>query len=586
MEFLTQLIATLAVVTLTGCSVARTNKDGTFELLILHNNDMHAKFEQTSQLSGVCTEADRNAGKCYGGFARVAYLVKQARKAAQTGEGPPVLYLNAGDTYTGSPWFAQYKWKIAAEFINALQPDAVSLGNHEFDAGVSGLSPFIENLTCPVLAANLILNKVPELEREENLKKTIVLDVNGNKIGIVGYLTPTTKFEAKPNDVEYIDEIEALNSEMKNLQDQGVKIKIALGHSGFSKDMQIAKEVEGLDLVIGGHTNTFLWNGTTPDSEHADGPYPTYVQQSSGRLVPVVQAYAYTKYLGQLKINFNSDGEIVNISGAPILLNDAIPQDPEIIAIIEKYKKDVSGTSQDIMGTTLVFLDGSCRTKECNLGNLITDSMVYRYAVDYKGEHWTDAPIAILQGGGIRSSILHAVTPSNVTKGDLLSVLPFDGNMVALTMNGTVLLQILESSVRKHGTVNFRGEFLQMSGLRVTYDLKKPPGSRVIIAKSRCWTCNIPSYSKVENKQIFKVLMPGFMSNGGDDYSMVKNLPKQKLNFSELMATEYYVQRHSPIYPEIEGRIQFHEGDQTSSCGDFKLSLISLVICFTNAFIF
>ncbi|KAI8439291.1 hypothetical protein MSG28_013124 [Choristoneura fumiferana] len=101
-----------------------------FELLILHNNDMHARFEQTSQLSGACTTADRAAGKCYGGFPRVAHVVKEARRKAASGEGPPVLYLNAGDTYTGTAWFTIYKWKIAAEFINALRPDAVSFGEN------------------------------------------------------------------------------------------------------------------------------------------------------------------------------------------------------------------------------------------------------------------------------------------------------------------------------------------------------------------------------------------------------------------------------------------------------------------------
>ncbi|CAK1586814.1 unnamed protein product [Parnassius mnemosyne] len=406
---------------------------------------MHARFEQTSQLSGACTIADREAGKCYGGFPRVAHVVKEARKAAASGEGPPVLYLNAGDTYTGTAWFTIYKWKIAAEFINALQPDAVSLGNHEFDNGVSGLTPFIENLTCPVLAANLILTKVPELASETNLRKSVVFNVSGVAVGVVGYLTPETKMLAVHNNVEYVDEIVALKEEVTNLKLEGVNIIIALGHSGYLKDIEIAKDVEGIDLVIGAHSNTFLWNGTTPDSEDIQGPYPTYVKQKSGKLVPVVQAYAYTKYLGKLHILFDSNGDVISIDGNPILLDNTIPQDSEILKIVERYKSDIHNITEEVMGNTSVVLDGlSCQYKECNLGNLIADSMVYFYASEYNGRYWTDAPIAIIQGGGIRSSIANTKSRTNITKGDLLGIMPFEGILVTVKMNGSTLLQMLE----------------------------------------------------------------------------------------------------------------------------------------------
>lgn len=100
-------------------------KDGNFELIILHNNDMHARFEQTSALSGTCTETEKNEGKCYGGFARVAHEIRKYRKQAEDGEIPSVLYLNAGDTYTGTPWFSIFKDNITASFLNLLKPDAI-----------------------------------------------------------------------------------------------------------------------------------------------------------------------------------------------------------------------------------------------------------------------------------------------------------------------------------------------------------------------------------------------------------------------------------------------------------------------------
>ncbi|XP_047991992.1 protein 5NUC-like isoform X2 [Leguminivora glycinivorella] len=583
------IIALLATAALSSSTVIKSPETGAippnFELLILHNNDMHARFEQTSQLSGVCTTADREAGKCYGGFPRVATVVKEARRKAASGEGPPVLYLNAGDTYTGTAWFTIYKWKIAAEFINALRPDAVSLGNHEFDNGVKGLTPFIENLTCPVLTANIDLTNVPELATETNLKKSMIIDIDGVQIGIVGYLTPDTKFLAVPNNVDYIDEIVAIKEEVKKLQEKKIRIIIALGHSGYVKDLQIAKEVEGVDLVIGGHTNTFLWNGTTPDSEEPQGPYPTYVKQASGRSVPVVQAYAYTKYFGKLLMTFDSKGEAIKISGQPILLDNSIPQDPEVIRIIERYRDDVLNVADEVIGNTSVVLSGEhCKYLECNLGNLITDAMVYRYATLYKGEHWTDAPIAIIQGGGIRASISYMHMPANITKGDLLIVMPFEGNLVTVSMAGSVIFQMLEHSVYDLNNLQDHGEFLQFSGLRVVYDYKRPPKSRVVEVRARCGDCQIPQYKNINKTQIYKVIMPQFVANGGDGYSMLVGLPQETLDYNELQCTEYYLRHRSPVFPQVEGRLvllneeaMYHK-DSSSSISVSLCLMISLII--------
>ena len=432
-----------------------------------------------------------------------------------------------------------------------------SLGNHEFDHGVSGLTPFINNLTCPVLAANLILTHVPELEKETNLKKSVIFNISGTSIGVVGYLTPETKMLAVKNDVEYVDEITALKEEVKRLKDEGVHIIIGLGHSGYVKDLQIAKEVQGLNLVIGGHSNTFLWNGTSPDSEVSLGPYPTYVTQASGKQVPVVQAYAYTKYLGKLHMVFNDKGDLVSADGIPILLDKNIPQDPDVLKIVDRYRTEVLNYTEEVIGTTTVVLDGlSCQHKECNMGNLIADAMVYYYASEYDGkDHWTDVPMAIIQGGGIRSSIAHADMPTAITKGDLIGVMPFEGNLVVVSVNGSVLLQMLEHSIENLNDLDYPGEFLQMSGIKTVYDVRRPVGSKVVRAEVRCWNCSIPTYSGINKNEGYNVLMPQFLSNGGDGYSMLHGLPTRVLNYSELTCTMQYIKQHSPIYPEIEGRV-------------------------------
>lgn len=103
----------------------KTLDEESFKMIILHNNDMHARFEQTGVLSDKCSKTDAENNNCYGGFARVAHEVREYRRRADSGEIPKVLYLNAGDTYTGTPWFALYKDEIASDFLKILKPDAI-----------------------------------------------------------------------------------------------------------------------------------------------------------------------------------------------------------------------------------------------------------------------------------------------------------------------------------------------------------------------------------------------------------------------------------------------------------------------------
>lgn len=121
------LFVTLMVVALTMNFVyanPRPIKKSVLDLIILHNNDMHARFEQTDKYSSICHPDEMIANKCYGGFARVSEVVKDYRHKAEEG-GPTVLYLNAGDTYTGTPWFTIFKDKIVSAFLNILKPDAI-----------------------------------------------------------------------------------------------------------------------------------------------------------------------------------------------------------------------------------------------------------------------------------------------------------------------------------------------------------------------------------------------------------------------------------------------------------------------------
>lgn len=199
------------------------------------------------------------------------------------------------------------------------------MGNHEFDDGVDGLIPFIENATYPIVTANLDLSQQPDLAATK-LQNSTVIWMNDVKIGVIGYLTPETVILSSTDNVKFKDEVESIRREVQKLKKQGVDILIALGHSGYETDKKIAREVEDIDIVIGGHTNTFLYRGEQPDLEVPEGFYPTEVVQKSGRKVYVVQAYAYTKYLGNFIVSFDAKGEVTHIEGNPILVDASIKE--------------------------------------------------------------------------------------------------------------------------------------------------------------------------------------------------------------------------------------------------------------------
>ncbi|EDW01380.1 GH21403 [Drosophila grimshawi] len=533
------------------------------EFIILHNNDIHARFEQTNKNGGTCSQKDESKDNCFGGFPRIAHEVRKYREDAKNG-GIPVLFLNAGDIYSGTTWFSVFKDKIASAFINKIQPDAMSLGNHEFDVDIKGLVPFLNDVSFPVLAANVDISQEADLVATNKLSNSTVLEVNGTKIGIIGYLTPKTK-EDYIFKVEFHEEIVCINAEAKKLKEQGINILIALGHSGYLKDQEIARDCPDIDIVIGGHSHTFL-DANQPVADKDDtnpeavrGPYPTTVVQPSGKKVPVVQAFAYTKYLGKIHVQFDAEGNLIEINGSPILLNASVPQDQDLLDLLDVYRPNVTASAQQVIGHTKVFLEGGriCRLRECNLGNLIAESMVYARMMENKGAwtDWTDAPIALIPGGGIRTSI-YKNNEGTISFRDMEETIPFENKLVMTRITGKTLLNALEHSATVRNT-DSNGGFLQFAGIRVEYDYAKEEGQRVTSALVRCGECTVPEYSNLNATAYYKVVVPNFILNGGDGYTLTESVDPvtELLEKDDKGALQQYLESHSVVYPEVDGRI-------------------------------
>ncbi|XP_071955329.1 snake venom 5'-nucleotidase-like [Antedon mediterranea] len=535
-----------------------------FNLTILHTNDVHARFEQFNKYGGDCDTDDEASGECFGGVARRATAVNQIRS-----ERDNVIFLDAGDQFQGTMWFYYYKGMAASYFMNRLGYNAMALGNHEFDNNPDGLAPFLRNVTFPVLSSNMDASAEPVLDGLTN--KSIVYNVGQEKIGIIGYTFSDTEIISSTREVVFGDEIEAIQVEVEKLKATQVDKIIALGHSGITMDQKIAREVVGLDIVIGGHTDTFLYTGTPlPSTEEPYGPYPIVVHPDSdpSRNVLVVQDYTFGKYLGDLQVVFDENGEVTAWQGNPILMDSSIDQDPDILSDVNIWGEPVGNISRQYVGRTNVKLDGDrqqCRQQECNMGNLITDAFIQMNVREPDELKWSTVSLAVWNGGGIRQSI----SVGDIRLGDISTVLPFGNTVDIVELKGQHLKEAFEFAVQKYGEGDIGGEFLQVSGIRVSYDLRKEAGSRVVDLEVRCSNCTIPHYVPIDLETVYPVIMNSFMADGGDGYEIIKTnkISQVSGNLETAMLAEY-INLYSPITTGLDNRITFITSDNDPCKGN------------------
>ncbi|XP_067845288.1 5'-nucleotidase-like [Heptranchias perlo] len=537
------------------------------DLTILHTNDVHARVEETSIDSSKC------GSDCYAGVARRWTKIRQIRAKERN-----VLLLDAGDQYQGTIWFNYYKGAEAAHFMHKLGYDAMALGNHEFDNGVDGLlHPFLQNVSFPVLSANIKTDQQLSPSISGYYEPYKILTVDGQRIGLVGYTSKETPMLSDPGPhLIFEDEIEAVQREVDKLTTLRVNKIIALGHSGFETDKQIARKVRGVDVVVGGHTNTFLYTGTAPSNNIPVGPYPYMVRSDDDKDVPVVQAYAYGKYLGYLKVTFNNEGMVTKAEGNPILLDSSIPQDEVLLADVNNWKKALANYSKEVIGETLVYLNGTteeCRNRECNMGNLICEAMIYQNIRKPDERFWNHVSICLTQGGGIRGPIDERSNNGTILVENILSVLPFGSTIDLLEVRGSTLKAAFEHSVRRYGQNT--GEFLQVSGVHVVFDLSRNSGHRVAKLDVLCSDCRMPHYEPLDESKVYKIVTNSYIAGGGDGFTMLKNESlKHDTGDTDLSVVSNYIREMQRVYPAIDGRISFIGNSSTRLCINLKIGLV------------
>ena len=474
------------------------------QLVIMHLNDTHGRVEE---------------GKYDGmGYARVKTLVDEQRA-----ENKNVLLLDAGDTIHGTVFAALSRGESVVDIMNTMEYTAMAPGNHDFNYGLDRLEELEDKMNFEILASNV------EYKTDGNtaFKPYIIKEIDGMKIGILGVSTPETAYKTNPTNVEavtFTNPIATAAKAVEDMSNEGVNYIIAISHLGMDEDsyytsIRLAEEIDGIDLIVDGHSHTTLKNGL----------------QIKDTLI--VQTGFYDKNLGRVEIAINKDGStnaIASLISKEFALENTA-KDKGVEETISNIKVENNKITEVVVGHTDINLDGErndVRTGETNLGKLLTTSMLAK----------TGADVAITNGGGIRASI----TEGDITKGDVISVLPFGNYVVVLDVTGQDIIDAVENGIQSYP--NARGAFPHIAGMIVKFNPSQPAFERVE-------DITLSNGEKLDPTKTYTLATNDFMAVGGDEYASFKgrNIAGEYETLEEILSN--YIGENGTALDTSESRL-------------------------------
>jgi len=514
-----------------------------FTLSLMHTNDTHANLDH---------------------IAKRVTAVKEVRA-----KKPNALLVDAGDVFSGTLYFNEFKGQADLQFMNLMKYDLMTMGNHEFDLGTSpeghqALAEFVKRSKFSFVSSNvnyskdshlrrLYSNEITSRPKSGTIYNGVVKTINGEKVGFFGLTTEETKDISSPLNVTFSNYIEEAKKTVSAFEKMGVNKIVAITHLGYDdnpaydNDLTLAKEVKGIDIIVGGHSHTQLNQPVVVDKDrNGKVKDPTVI----------VQAYQYNEYLGTVDVEFDKKGKVIGQAGELIRIADKVA-DGEAEALLKPYKDKIAEVKNTpTEATALKRLasprDGgdptkpSVRKNETELGNLITDGML-----DKAKEFNPNTVIAFQNAGGIRADI----DEGPITLGDILTVLPFGNTLATMELSGAEIKEALEHSVRLFPAEN--GGFLHVSGMKFTFDSTKPAGNRVqemVVEETN------GSYSEIQLTAKYLVATNAFTAKGGDGFTVFQKAYNEgrvtDLGLADWEILRDYVNKLKIINPQIEGRIQ------------------------------
>lgn len=474
------------------------------DLTILHVNDFHGHLTPFIEKS-----LDPSAP--IGGAAYLAEMIRRERDA----HPQSTLLLSAGDMFQGTAISNVFKGAPVIELMNAIGFEAMALGNHEFDWGRDSLNTLASSATFPFLAANITNADGSPLK---GTRPYILLDRNGVRVAIIGITTVDTPYSTKPSNVTglvFSKPVRVLPKLIREVRRQGAKLVIVLSHQGLDADRKLANRVWGIDVIVGGHSHTAV-------------TVPVKIRNTV-----IVQAGSYGMYLGvlQLKVDpasgrileYGKEGELKVVNAGP---SDAY--DRTVAAEVNRYDERIQKEFSKVVGRTTTDLARTSE-RESNVGDLIADAM----------RASTGASVAFHNSGGIRAN----VPQGDIRLEQIYTMLPFDNVLTTMDLTGRQIREILEFSAAS------RKDVLQVSGIRIEYDMSKPAGSRA----ARVTVGDKP----LDDRKTYRIVTNDFLAAGGDKFETFKRGKNVIFGDDVRDAVVAFLAKHSPVAPVTEDRTTF-----------------------------
>ncbi len=459
--------------------------------VIVHSNDVHGAIA---------------------GYANMAALA-----AEYESQGAKVIVADAGDFSQGKVEVSSNKGLNAVKMMNAAGYDVATLGNHEFDYGYAQLKENLKEATFSTICCNILdENGKPAFEGSK------VFDIDGLKVGFIGVNTPESQTKANPALIKGLtwlagnDMVKAVQAEADKLKADGTDVIVVLSHLGVDSESKPNRSTDlwagltGVDFIIDGHSHTVM--------EKGDNNEPIQSTGTAFENVGVIVIDNATKKIEKnmlVKVTEDSAKDEA-VAKAAQDITDAI--NAEYGTVFAKSEVELNG---DRSYNTKTDLYGN-RDGETNLGDLITDSMVW--SVKKTGGVTVDEKniVAVTNGGGIRA----AIKAGDITKKDVNTVLPFGNTIAVVYVTGAELLEALEASTYCSPDSAIGG-FPQVSGINYTVDASKAydandttyPGSTYYGPKTiNRVTIDSINGQAFDAKATYAVITNNFLAAGGDTY--------------------------------------------------------------------
>lgn len=513
-------------------------QDAAFDLQILHTNDHHSHLEGSDYDLTIDGQSVRVE---LGGFARIANLIEEMRT-------PNTLVLNSGEL-NGTLYFSLFKGRSDFEVFNALGLDAYQIGNHEFDEGEELLRELVDMATFPILGGNVHPTEASPLHGADILPY-IVKEVDGERIGIIGVLKveKTVKSSMVTDAVEFAPEFDSVSEHIAALEADGVNKIIVLSHLGYDLDQQLAAEIAGIDVIIGGDTHELL-DSTGELAElglEVDGDYPTIVNAPDGNPVYIAQAWEMAHGMGVLDIAFDADGAVLSAEGNIILpiegpfrtagegeefseLDEAgqaaiadfaeasttlaiVEPSAQVTEILEPYSAELEEFRNQQIGSVAETLGFERIPEAFEAGETPTGSYAAYYVADSFLQYLPQADIAIQNSGGVRSQFL----AGPFTVADAYTMLPFSNTLATVELTGEQVVAVLEDAADYSLTSGSTGAFPYASHLRFDVAKSAPKGERILNVEVKDRASG--EWSEIDPSAIYRVATNSFTALGRDGY--------------------------------------------------------------------